>query len=46
MKRARKFVMQKLAGKGKDISDLSIAQKEKLEKKLWNRFEEIHEAWR
>ena len=33
MKRARQFVMQKLAGKGKDISDLSVAQKEKLEKR-------------
>ena len=31
-KAVRKFVMQKLAGKSKDISDISIAQKEKLEK--------------
>ena len=33
MKRARQFVMQKLAGKGKDLADLSVAQKEKLEKR-------------
>ena len=33
MKKARQVVMQKLAGKGKDLADLSIAQKEKLEKK-------------
>ena len=33
MKRARQFVIQKLAGKCRDISDLSIAQKEKLEKR-------------
>ena len=31
-KAVRKFVMQKVAGKGKDLSDISIAQKEKLEK--------------
>ena len=31
-KAVRKFVMQKLAGKGKDLSDMSIGQKEKLEK--------------
>ena len=31
-KAVRKFVMQKIAGKSKDISDLGIAQKEKLEK--------------
>ena len=31
-KAVRKFVMQKIAGKSKDISDLSIGQKEKLEK--------------
>ena len=31
-KAVRKFVMQKIAGKSKDISDISIAQKEKLEK--------------
>ena len=30
----RKFVMQKLAGKGKDLSDMSFAQKEKLEVKV------------
>ena len=30
----RKFVMQKLAGKGKDLSDMSSAQKEKLEVKV------------
>ena len=33
MKKARQVVMQKLAGKGKDLADLSIAQKEKLEKR-------------
>jgi len=33
MKKARQVVMQKLAGKGKDLADLSVAQKEKLEKK-------------
>ena len=33
-KAVRKFVMQKLAGKAKDLSDMSIAQKEKLEKKV------------
>ena len=32
-KAARKTMMQKIAGKGKDLADLSIAQKEKLEKK-------------
>ena len=31
-KAVRKFVMQKIAGKSKDISDLGIGQKEKLEK--------------
>ena len=31
-KAVRKFVMQKVAGKGKDLSDISISQKEKLEK--------------
>ena len=31
-KAVRKFVMQKLAGKAKDLSDMSIGQKEKLEK--------------
>tara|TARA_B100001996_G_C18399426_1_gene492322 strand:- start:43 stop:423 length:381 start_codon:yes stop_codon:yes gene_type:complete len=31
-KAVRKFVMQKLAGKQKDLSDISIGQKEKLEK--------------
>jgi hypothetical protein len=33
-KAVRKFVMQKLAGKGKDLSDMSFAQKEKLEVKV------------
>jgi hypothetical protein len=33
-KAVRKFVMQKLAGKAKDLSDMSIGQKEKLEKKV------------
>ena len=33
-KAVRKFVMQKLAGKGKDLSDMGIGQKEKLEKKV------------
>ena len=33
MKKARQFVMQRLAGKGKDLADLSVAQKEKLEKR-------------
>ena len=33
-KAVRKFVMQKLAGKGKDLSDMSSAQKEKLEVKV------------
>jgi len=31
-KATRRFVMQKIAGKGKDISSLAIAQKERLEK--------------
>ena len=31
-KAVRKFVMQKVAGKGKDLSDISFSQKEKLEK--------------
>ena len=31
-KAVRKFVMQKIVGKQKDLSDMSIAQKEKLEK--------------
>ena len=31
-KAVRKFVMRKLAGKGKDLSDMSVGQKEKLEK--------------
>ena len=31
-KAVRKFLMQKIAGKGKDLSDMSIGQKEKLEK--------------
>lgn len=30
---ARKTIMQKIAGKGKDIADLAMGQKEKLEKK-------------
>ena len=33
MKKARQVVMQKLAGKGKDLADLSVAQKDKLEKR-------------
>ena len=33
MKKARQVVMQKLAGKGKELADLSVAQKEKLEKR-------------
>ena len=33
MKRARQFVMQRVVGKGKDLADLSPAQKEKVEKK-------------
>lgn len=32
MKKARNVIMQKVAGKGKDLSDLAIAQKERLEK--------------
>ena len=32
-KAARKTIMQKVLGKGKDLADLSIAQKEKLEKR-------------
>ena len=31
-KAVRKFVMQKIAGKNKDLSDISIGQKERLEK--------------
>ena len=31
-KAVRKFVMQKIIGKGKDISDIGIVQKEKIEK--------------
>ena len=31
-KAVRRFVMQKVAGKSKDLSDISLAQKEKLEK--------------
>ena len=31
-KAVRKFIMQKIAGKGKDLSDMSIGQKEKIEK--------------
>ena len=31
-KAVRKFVMQKIVGKGKDLSDIGIGQKEKLEK--------------
>ena len=31
-KAVRKFLMQKIAGKNKDLSDISIGQKEKLEK--------------
>ena len=31
-KAVRKFIMQKLAGKGKSLSDMSVGQKEKLEK--------------
>ena len=31
-KAVRKFVMQKIAGKGKDMSNLGIAQKMRLEK--------------
>jgi len=31
-KAVRKFVMQKVVGKNKDLSDISLAQKEKLEK--------------
>ena len=33
-KAVRRFVMQKIAGKGKDISSLAIAQKERLEKQV------------
>ena len=32
-KAARKTMMQKIAGKGKDLADLSVSQKEKLEKR-------------
>mgnify|MGYP001455041630 FL=1 len=32
-KQARKVVMQKVAGKGKNIADLSLAQKQNLEKR-------------
>ena len=31
-KAVRKFVMQKIVGKSKDLSDIAIAQKERLEK--------------
>ncbi len=46
MKKARQVVMQKLAGKGKDLADLSIAQKEKLEKKTDDKIRKMGAAYK
>ena len=41
-KSARKTIMQKVLGKGKDLADLSIAQKEKLETKTDAKIKKKH----
>lgn len=46
MKKARQVVMQKLAGKGKDLADLSVAQKEKLEKKTDDKIRKMGAAYK
>jgi hypothetical protein len=44
-KAARKIIMQKVAGKGKNLADLSPAQKEKLEKKTDDRTKKMGAAY-
>ena len=44
-KAARKTMMQKILGKGKDLADLSIAQKEKLEKKTDDKVKKMGAAY-
>ena len=44
-KAARKTMMQKILGKGKDLADLSIAQKEKLEKKTDEKVKKMGAAY-
>lgn len=45
-KAARKTMMQKIAGKGKDLADLSVAQKEKLEKKTDDKIRKMGAAYK
>ena len=45
-KAARKTMMQKIAGKGKDLADLSVAQKEKLEKKTDDKIRKMGDAYK
>ena len=45
-KAARKTMMQKIAGKGKDLADLSVAQKEKLEKKTDEKIRKMGAAYK
>ena len=45
-KKAREVVMQKLVGKGKNLADLSPAQKEKLEKKADKKQQSMGGKWK
>jgi hypothetical protein len=43
---ARKTIMQKIAGKGKDMADLAMGQKEKLEKKADQKIKSMGAAYK
>ena len=43
---ARKTIMQKIAGKGKDLADLAMGQKEKLEKKTDQKIKSMGAAYK
>jgi len=45
-KSARKTIMQKVLGKGKDVADLSMAQKANLEKKTEKRVKKMGAAYK
>ena len=45
-KAARKTIMQKVLGKGKDLADLSVAQKEKLETKTDAKIKKMGAAYK
>ena len=45
-KSARKTIMQKVLGKGKDLADLSVAQKEKLETKTDAKIKKMGAAYK